>query len=65
MSLGELNPAKMALMVCDLQEKFGPSIVEFETIVSNSARLIQSANVLQIPILVTEQYPKVSLLNKF
>ena len=46
-------------MVCDLQEKFAPSIINFDTIVQNTDRIVQAANLLQIPILATEQYPKV------
>ena len=59
MSLGELNPGRSILMVCDIQEKFGPSILNFDTIVENARRLIQAAKILEVPTLATEQYPKV------
>ena len=58
--LGSLDPNHTAVMVCDLQEKFAPSILHFDTIVQNSDRLVQAANILQMPVLATEQYPKVN-----
>ena len=57
--LGSLDPNHTAIMVCDLQEKFAPSILHFDTIVQNADRLVQAANILQMPVLATEQYPKV------
>ena len=48
----------MAVLICDMQEKFRPNISFFPEIVSNSHRIMQAAKVLQIPILATEQYPK-------
>ena len=52
-------------MVCDLQEKFAPSIINFDTIVQNTDRIVQAANLLQIPILATEQYPKVIKISMY
>ena len=61
--LGALNPNHTVIMVCDLQEKFAPSILHFDTIVKNADRLVQAGNILEMPVLATEQYPKVLILN--
>lgn len=58
--LGRLDPENTAIFVCDLQERFAPSIVHFNTIVENTERILKTANMLSIPIIATEQYPKVS-----
>ena len=58
--LGIIQADRTAVMVCDLQEKFAPSILHFETIVLNTERVVKCAQCLQIPVLVTEQYPKVN-----
>ncbi|MBD3164919.1 isochorismatase family protein [Candidatus Woesearchaeota archaeon] len=46
------------LLVIDIQEKFRPVIYEFGELVDNSRKLIKTVNLLGIPIIVTEQYPK-------
>lgn len=56
--LGYLDPDKTAVFVCDIQEKFAPSILHFDTIVSNSERILKTAQLLNIPCISTEQYPK-------
>ena len=58
--LGKLESAHTAVFVCDIQEKFSSSIAHFDTIVNNSERLLKVANILGVPIIATEQYPKVS-----
>lgn len=57
-SVGRLIASKSAMFCCDLQEKFRPSIRHFPAIISNANRLLQSAKILDIPLVVTEQYPK-------
>ena len=57
--LGRLDPAYTGIFVCDLQERFAPSIIHFDTIISNTERILKAANMLAIPTLATEQYPKV------
>lgn len=47
----------IALTVCT-QEKFRPGISHFNEIVPVAARLVAAAKELEIPVLVTEQYPK-------
>ncbi len=47
------------IAVCiDIQEKFTGIIYEFETILKNSQLLIDGLNILDLPIIITEQYPK-------
>ncbi|MBE7410808.1 MAG: isochorismatase family protein [Leptospiraceae bacterium] len=46
------------LIVVDIQEKLEPVIFDFERIVYNSRIVIEGIKALEIPILVTEQYPK-------
>jgi nicotinamidase-related amidase len=45
------------LVVVDIQEKLFPAIADKEAILANSLKVIEFANRLEIPILVTEQYP--------
>ncbi|KAG7189127.1 hypothetical protein KM043_008695 [Ampulex compressa] len=54
-----LKQSRSALLICDVQEKFRKAIFEFDNIAKNSVKLINAMKVLQVPMLVTEQYPKV------
>ncbi|KXZ45155.1 hypothetical protein GPECTOR_58g604 [Gonium pectorale] len=56
--LGRLRPGSSALFVCDVQEKFRPLIAGFPTVIDTARRMVRGADVLDIPVLVTEQYPK-------
>ena len=58
--LGALDTKHCALFLCDIQEKFEKSIDKFQMVVSNAERVAKAANILGIPILATEQYPKVN-----
>ncbi len=53
-----LDRRRAALAVIDLQEAFRPIIGDFDTIAARVALLVQSAKLLNLPIIVTEQYPK-------
>ncbi len=46
------------LVVVDMQERIIPKIFDSRTVVGNAITLIKSAEILNIPIVVTEQYPK-------
>ena len=46
------------LLVIDLQQAMLKAIERRETIVGKAGQLIQAANVLAVPILLTEQYPQ-------
>ncbi|XP_053118021.1 isochorismatase domain-containing protein 2 isoform X1 [Hemicordylus capensis] len=56
--LGKVVPQTSILFLCDMQEKFRPNISYFPQIVSVAARMLKVAKALEIPIVVTEQYPK-------
>ena len=56
--LGRFAVEKSALFVCDMQDKFALSIKYFPQIVSNSKKLLDSAKIMNIPVVYTEQYPK-------
>ncbi len=46
------------LVVIDVQEKLLPAIDNAEYLLANIGKLINGAKVLNIPIILTEQYPK-------
>jgi hypothetical protein len=57
-SLGRIVPKNSSVFLCDMQEKFRPNIAHFDKIVFNSNRILHAAKVMQMPVMVTEQYPK-------
>ena len=57
--LGKICAENCVVMICDLQEKFAPSILHFDVIVKNACNITKSAQLLGLPVLATEQYPKV------
>lgn len=56
--VGVLDPARAALVVVDLQERFAGAIEGWEAIVQRASILGQAAVLHDIPAVVTEQYPK-------
>ncbi|XP_048450022.1 isochorismatase domain-containing protein 2, partial [Rhincodon typus] len=57
-NIGRLVAKSCALFLCDMQEKFRPTVAYFPQIVSVAARMLQAAKVLDIPVIITEQYPQ-------
>jgi nicotinamidase-related amidase len=53
-----LEIAKTALIVIDIQERLFPVMHDKEKLLRNVIKLIKGARILEIPILLTEQYPK-------
>jgi len=49
---------KCQLLVVDIQEGFIPVMDEIERVISNSVILLEAANGLNVPITISEQYPK-------
>ncbi len=47
-----------ALVVVDMQEKFRPAIETFDMVAQNVTKLILGFQMYQMPVLVSEQYPK-------
>ena len=57
-NLGRINPSSTALFLCDMQDKFRPMISHFNQVVLNSNRVLQAAKHMDLPVVVSEQYPK-------
>lgn len=60
-SIGKLRqfiPKTTAFFLCDMQEKFASSIQYFPAIVNVASRILKTSKILEMPIVVTEQYPK-------
>lgn len=53
-----LDRNEAILLIIDIQEKLMPAINKSEKIINNNVILIEAAKNMDIPILVTEQYPK-------
>jgi nicotinamidase-related amidase len=53
-----LSREKSILLLCDMQDKFRPTIKYFPQIVETSNKLLQACKILDVPYVVTEQYPK-------
>jgi nicotinamidase-related amidase len=53
-----LTTGNTALLVIDMQERLFPAMHEKEKLLRNMLKLIRGAQVLEIPIVLTEQYPK-------
>ncbi|XP_074661430.1 isochorismatase domain-containing protein 2-like isoform X1 [Tubulanus polymorphus] len=56
--IGKVVLDKSLLFLCDMQEKFRPTVKYFAQIVEVSNRVLRTARHLDIPVIVTEQYPK-------
>lgn len=55
--LGRVLPESSILFLCDMQEKFR-HIPHFAEIVSVAARMLKVAQLLEMPVVLTEQYPQ-------
>ena len=53
-----LNSQEVALLIIDIQEKQAAVMKYKEQVVDNCLHLIELARILNLPILLTEQYPK-------
>ncbi|CAF0818583.1 unnamed protein product [Adineta steineri] len=53
-----LSRETSVLLLCDMQDKFRPTIKYFPQIVETSNKLLQACKILDVPYVVTEQYPK-------
>lgn len=54
----KLDRERTALVVVDLQEAFREAVPSFDAVARSAGRLVQGAEAMGIPIVVTEQYPK-------
>ncbi|CAF4864173.1 unnamed protein product [Pieris macdunnoughi] len=56
--LGALEAQKTAFLLCDIQEVFRPHIKYFSEVVKVANKMVEAAKHFQIPVYVSEQYPK-------
>ncbi|XP_055932190.1 isochorismatase domain-containing protein 2-like isoform X1 [Argiope bruennichi] len=56
--LKQLLPKNTAFFLCDMQEKFAPSIQYFPAIANVASRILKTSKILNMPVVVTEQNPK-------
>ncbi len=56
--LGSLNRSKAAFVLVDIQERFAPFMADIGEVIANANILAKAAEILGIPLIVTEQYPK-------
>ena len=53
-----LDPNAAALLVIDVQEAFRGAVPDFALVASRISTAVRGADILGIPVLLTEQYPK-------
>ena len=58
MSARVLDRDRAAVVVVDLQEAFREAVLDFDRVAHNAGVLSQGAQVLGLPLALTEQYPK-------
>ncbi|XP_013064721.2 isochorismatase domain-containing protein 1-like isoform X1 [Biomphalaria glabrata] len=56
--LGNIKLNETVLFVCDIQDKFRNAVKYFIEIAQIANRLTEASRILEIPLIVTEQYPK-------
>ena len=57
-TLGHLDPDRCMVFVCDLQAKLRNIIVHFDQVVEHTRKIVETAQVLGIPVIATEQLPE-------
>lgn len=58
MTAGLLDRDRAVLVVIDVQEAFRKAVAGFDDVARRTAMLVQGAQALGVPVLVTEQYPQ-------
>ena len=53
-----LNREETLLLIIDIQQRLAAQMAKREQIIANTVRLIKVSEVLDFPLLITEQYPK-------
>jgi nicotinamidase-related amidase len=56
--ISRLSREHAALVVIDMQEAFRPVIQDFSEVAGRISKAVQGAQLLELPVIVTEQYPK-------
>jgi len=57
-SPARLDRARSAVVLVDMQERLVPAMRKADRLVTRADRLLEAAGLLEVPVLVTEQYPK-------
>ena len=58
MQTGKLKKEDCLLLVIDIQERLIPVIYQHEEVIHNANILLKGMEILGVPVIVTEQYPK-------
>lgn len=53
-----ISKTDSCLLIIDVQERLTPAMYEPRRIIDGCARLLKAADILNIPVIITEQYPK-------
>lgn len=56
--VSRISPGEVALAVIDMQEAFRAVIPDFEDVAARIAKAVEGARLLNIPVIITEQYPQ-------
>ncbi|ORZ10842.1 Isochorismatase-like protein [Absidia repens] len=56
--IAKLTPQTTALFICDIQERFKGVIWQYPSVISCAGKMLKASKHLDIPLVVTEQYPK-------
>ena len=56
--IARLSPSSAALAVIDMQESFRPAIADFSDVASRIGLAVHAARLLELSVIITEQYPK-------
>ena len=57
--LNRIVGSNATYMICDIQERFRPLIHQMDPIINRSLLVHKACKTLNIPCIITEQYPKV------
>lgn len=59
-NMNQIRPliSSSTLFICDVQERFRPLIYNMNTVIRRTELINNVCNILQIPIVISEQYPK-------
>mmetsp|Transcript_89193 Transcript_89193/g.170924 ORF Transcript_89193/g.170924 Transcript_89193/m.170924 type:complete len:203 (+) Transcript_89193:78-686(+) len=60
-SLGRLQPGGAVFLLCDVQERFRDVIDRMSQVITVARTMIAGAEIYEIPLIVSEQYPKALL----
>ncbi|MEH6579685.1 MAG: hydrolase [Amphritea sp.] len=53
-----IHPNSSCLLVVDIQEKLVPAVHESKALIENTRWLTEVANLMEVPVLTSEQYPQ-------